>query len=33
MNLSMFMRRHKHIVGAGAFEAGNPKPDRPHHGL
>jgi enoyl-CoA hydratase len=33
MVLSMFMRRDKHTLGAGAFKAGNLKPDWPHHGL
>lgn len=33
MVISMFMRRDKHTLGAGAFKAGNLKPDWPHHGL
>lgn len=32
MALSMFMRRDKHTVGAGAFKRGE-KPEWPHHGL
>jgi enoyl-CoA hydratase/carnithine racemase len=33
MVMSMFMRRDPHTLGAGAFKAGNLKPDWPHHGL
>ena len=32
MTLSMFMRRDRHTIAAGAFKAGN-KPEWPHHGL
>jgi enoyl-CoA hydratase/carnithine racemase len=33
MTLSMFMRRDSHTIGAGAFKAGDLKPEWPHHGL
>jgi enoyl-CoA hydratase len=33
MVISMFMRKDKHTIGAGAFKAGNLEPDWPHHGL
>ena len=33
MLISMFMRRDSHTLGAGAFKAGNLKPEWPNHGL
>jgi enoyl-CoA hydratase len=33
MTLSMFLRRDKHTLGAGAFKRGDLKPAWPHHGL
>jgi enoyl-CoA hydratase len=33
MVISMFMRRDSHTLGAGAFKAGNLRPEWPHHGL